>query len=160
MKSLLVVIDLEKDFVNEYTEKFVSKIDNLIKSDKFDDVVFTKFVNNNDSIFYKKLKYRGCMNEDGSSIVVDTSNYKVFEKDGYTCLNEEFKKYLIDNKIDKIYLCGFDSSACVLKSAVDLFENNYNVYVLKDYCMSHEGVYYHEAAIKMLEIFIGSDYVI
>ena len=31
-----------------------------------------------------------------------------------------------ENKIKDIYLCGIDTDACVLKTAIDLFENNYN----------------------------------
>lgn len=60
-----------------------------------------------------------------------------FDKKIYTAVNDELKDYIRENDISQIYLCGFDTDACIQKTAIDLFEQNYDVYVLKDYCMSH-----------------------
>lgn len=160
MKNLLLVIDVQKDFVNDNTKDCVSKIESLVNSNKFDMVAFTKYINDEDSNFYKDLKYKGCMTEEGRKIVVDTRNNKVFEKRVYTAVNEELKKYFDDNKIDNVYLCGIDTDACVLKTALDLFESNINVFVLKDYCMSHSGEIFHDNAILMLEKLIGKNSII
>ena len=70
------------------------------------------------------------------------------------------KQYIKENDIDKIYLCGFDTDACVQKTAIDLFENNYNVFVLKDYCMSHKGVELHNIIINNLARLIGKNSII
>ncbi|MEI3434494.1 MAG: hypothetical protein V8R26_05800, partial [Clostridia bacterium] len=50
-----------------------------------------------------------------------------------------------ENDVEQIYLClDFkNTDACVLKTALDLFENNYEVYVLKEYCMSGAGQKIH-----------------
>ena len=160
MKKLLLVIDVQKDFINDNTKDYVTKIDNLINSNRYDFVAFTKFINGEDSNFYKDLNYKGCMTEDGRRIVLDTRNNKVFEKRVYTAVNEELKKYLIDNSIVSVYLCGIDTDACVLKTALDLFENNINVFILKDYCMSHSGKLFHDNAIFMLEKLISKNSII
>lgn len=160
MNKLLVVIDVEKDFINEYTKDIVSKIDNLVKENKYEYVIFTKFVNSYDSPFYKVIGYKGCMCEDGCEIVVDTTSFLVFEKRGYTAYTKEIKDFIIDNGINEVYLCGIDTDQCVLKTAVDMFEDNINVKVLSDYSMSHSGNDYHEYAIKMLKKFIGKDNVL
>ena len=39
----------------------------------------------------------------------------------------------MENHIEQIYLCGIDTDACVFKTALDLFENEYDVYVLEKY---------------------------
>ena len=136
MNKLLLVIDVQKDFINENTKPILLKIEELVNSDNFKNVVFTRFINDVNSIWYKELNYKGCLTEEQQQIAIDTKNCKIFDKKIYSSLNDEFKKYLIENNIDEIYLCGFDTDACVSKTALDLFENNYNVYVLKDYCMS------------------------
>jgi len=160
MKNLLLVIDVQKDFVNDNTKDCVSKIESLVNSNKFDMVAFTKYINDEESIFYRNLNYKGCLTDDGRKIVVDTRNNKVFEKRVYTAVNEELKKYLLDNNIDNVYLCGIDTDDCVLKTALDLFENDINVFVLKDYCMSHSGKIFHDNAILMLEKLIGKNSII
>ena len=75
-------------------------------------------------------------------------------------MNEELEKYINKNNIDEIYLCGLDTDACVYKTALDLFENNYDVYVLKDYTMSHKGVELHNVFIDNLKRLIGENKVI
>ncbi len=69
-------------------------------------------------------------------------------------------KYISENNINYIYLCGIDTDACVMKTAVDLFENGLNVKVIENYCMSHSGKKIHKSAIKMLKKLIGNKNVI
>lgn len=160
MKSLLLIVDLQKSFVNDKTRKLSIKIEQLIESDKFDLIAFTRFINSEESLWVNKLNFKGCLTEEEKQIVIDTKDYKVFDKSIYTALNKELREYIKENNIDKIYLCGLDTNACVLKTAVDLFENNYNVYVLQDYCMSNNGIKYHKFAIDNLKILIGKDSIL
>ena len=159
-KTLLLVIDVQNSFVNENTKPILKKIEDLVKSKKYDDVVFTKFINNENSIWYKKLNYRKCLNDEQRQIAVDTLNYKVFEKYIYSALTDELINYIKENNFNKIYLCGFDTDACVYKTALDLFEKGYDVSVLKDYCMSHKGVELHNIMINNLKRLIGEKNII
>ncbi len=160
MNSLLLVIDLQKNFINENTENVPNNISNLINTNRFDYVVFTKFVNDINSQFYKILGYKGCLNTEDRRIVIDTNNNKIIEKKIYTALNQELVQFIKENNIGIIYLCGIDTDACVLKTAIDLFENNYNVKVIEDCSMSHSGIEFHEYAIKILEKLIGKQNVV
>lgn len=160
MSSLLLVIDLQKEFINKHTNFLPTKIDELIKQNKFDNVVFTKFINLPESLFYKKLNWNGCLTNESRQIVINTGKNKIFEKTIYSALNDEFKNYIIKNKITKIYLCGIDTECCVLKTALDLFENNFDVYVLKDFCACTHGTTRHENALKILKRNIGIDKII
>lgn len=155
MKKLLLVIDVQKDFINENTKPILSKIEELVNNGQFENVAFTKFINDVNSIWYKDLNYRGCLTEEQQQIAINTKDYKVFDKRIYSSLNDELKRYLMENDIDEIYLCGFDTDACVFKTALDLFENDYNVYVLKDYCMSGKSVELHNVYIDNLARLIG-----
>lgn len=160
MKKLLLVIDVQKEFINEYTGEVLNRIKKLINSKEYDIVAFTRFINDEKSVFYKKLKYRGCMNLEQQEIAIETGKWRVFNKRTYTLVNEEFKNYIKDNKIDEIYICGFDTDACVQKTALDLFEQEYNVFILKDYCMCYRGYELHEATINNLKRLIGRDSII
>ena len=100
------------------------------------------------------------MTEEDRRIVIDTKDNRVLEKRTYTALTQELMTYLKENKIEDIYLCGIDTDACVLKTAIDMFENNYNVKVIEYCTMSHSGRRYHKFAIKMLKKLIGKDSII
>ncbi len=157
MKKLLLVIDVQNDFVNDNTKNTLIKIKELVNSNNYDLIAFTRFINDEDSIWYKKLNYKGCMTKEQQKIVIDTENNKIFDKKIYTAVNDELKDYIRENDISEIYLCGFDTDACVQKTAIDLFEQNYEVYVLEDYCMSHRGEELHNIIIDNLKRLIGTD---
>ncbi len=160
MKKLLLVIDAQNDFVNDLTRSTLKKIEELVDSKQFSTVAFTKFINGYDNRFYKDIDYKGCLTEEGTSIAIDTKDYKIFNKSAYTALTDEFKVYLKDEGIEEIYLCGFDTNACVLKTALDLFEGGYDFYVLKDYCMSSFSKEVHDDALTILKLLVGNKRII
>lgn len=160
MKSLLLVIDLQNAFINQNTEKVPSKIEETIASNQYDDVAFTRFVNYEDSLYIKKLNWRGCLSEEDKTIVINTKDYQVFDKSIYSSVTKEFIEYIHKNQITEIYLCGINTDCCVLKTALDLFELGYNVYVLENLCGSTYGMERHNQAIDILKRNIGENYVI
>jgi len=160
MKSLLLIIDLQKSFINDNTKILLEKIDNLLNNNKFDEVVFTRFINSTDSIWFKKLNYKECITEESKSIQIDTRNKKIIDKTIYSALGNELKLYIKEHGISKIYLCGIDTECCVLKTAFDLFESGYDVYVLKDFCACMKGIQRHENALEILKRNIGYDKII
>ena len=160
MKSLLLVIDLQYAFINKYTLNLPLNIEKIINSKKYDKVAFTRFMNSKDSICVKKLNYNRCLDIEDTKIVIDTGNSKVFNKAIYSAVNDELLDFIKGNKIDDIYLCGIDTECCILKTAFDLFELGYNVYILKDYCCSTRGKMRHNNAIEILKRNIGINYII
>lgn len=160
MNKLLLVIDVQKSFINENTQPYIKEIQKLIESNKYEKVAFTKFINNEESSFYKRLNYNGCMTDEEQCIMLDTKNNKVFEKTIYSAVNKNLIEYIEKNNIGQIYLCGFDTDACIQKTAIDLFEKDYEVYVLKDFCMCNSGRELHDIIINNLKRLIGKDSVI
>ena len=160
MNNLLLVIDLQNDFINDNTKDIPNKIKKLIDNNFFENIIFTKFINDENSNFYKILNYKGCMIEQGRNIAIDTKDGMIIEKRGYTAFVKELKEYIHNNDIKTIYLCGIDTDACVLKTALDLFENNYDIKVIEDCSMSHSGIEYHDYAISILKKMIGSQNII
>ena len=105
MNSLLLVIDLQFAFINENTSFLPQKIQELINSNKYNKVVFTRFVNSKNSIYTDKLNYYACIGED-KEIVLDVKNKKILDKKVYSAVNKELEEYIANNNIDNIYVCG------------------------------------------------------
>ena len=158
--NLLLVIDLQNAFINENTISSIKDIENLVNSNKYDKVLFTRFVNSLNNPVYTKLKYDGCIEEESKKICIDTKDNKVIDKNTYSAYNQELIDYIKSNNIKNIYLCGIDVECCVLITALNLFENNYNVYVLKDYVYCMAGDKVKNEVINILKFDIGDNYII
>ena len=50
MNRLLLVIDVQNDFINEHTKNILTKIKELVDSNKYDLTAFTRFINDENSI--------------------------------------------------------------------------------------------------------------
>lgn len=158
--TLLLIIDLQNQFINSNTKNCIKDISNLVIKNKFDKVLFTKFINDINNNVYRKLHWDGCISEESTKISIDIGKNKVIEKNTYSAFNEELKRYIDNNNIDKIFLCGIDIECCVMATAFDLFDNNFNVYILKDYCYSTYGIDKKNNAIEILKRNIGENYIV
>ena len=158
--NLLLVIDLQNEFINENTIDSIKMIKELINTNNYDKVLFTQYVNDENNPTYKTLKWHGCLSDESKKICIDVSNYDVIKKHTYSAYNDELKKYLDDNYVENIYLCGIDIECCVLVTAFNLFENDYNVYVLKDYVYCMNGIADKNNAISILKRNIGNNSII
>ena len=59
-------------------------------------------------------------------------------------------------KFTEIHLCGFDTDACVYKTALDLIEHGIRPIVLKDFCFS-ANKNFHKIGLKLLARNIGKE---
>lgn len=160
MKKMLLVIDLQKSFINPNTEFLISKIDSLVNSGSYDLVVFTKFINDNDSMWVKKLNYKGCISLEDRKIMINTKDNIVLEKSLYTAYSDNLINLINLFKIDEVHLCGIDTECCVLKTAFDLFENGYNIKVLSGYSACTHGEESNKNALDIIARNIGKSNVI
>ena len=81
MNNLLLIIDLQENLINDNTKNVPNSIKKLIDSNITNHIVFTKFINDDISNFYKILNYKGCMNEKDRKIVINTKDYKIIKKE-------------------------------------------------------------------------------
>lgn len=149
--NLLIIIDLQNAFINKNTKSAINDIKKLISLNKFDKIIFTKFINNKSNPTYKKLGWNGCISKESRDICVDTKWYTIIEKNTYTAYNRELKQFIKQHKIKDIYLCGIDAECCVQITALNLFENDFNVFVLQDYIYSMHGKTTKNEIIKILK---------
>jgi nicotinamidase-related amidase len=158
--KLLLIIDLQNEFINENTNQSIDKIHRLIEKKQYDKICFTRFINDENNPTYTRLNWKGCLSNLSREICIDSGTNKVIDKTTYSAYNEELKEYIKNNLIEEIYLCGIDIECCVLATALNLFENNYNVFVLKNYCFCTRGEDKKDAVIKILERNIGKNKII
>ena len=161
--KVLLIVDMQKGFINEYNQHLVENINNLIKSYKFDKIIATKFVNKKDSQYIKLLNWNEMFSSPDIDFALDIpKNAIIIEKCSYGIPYDIFG--LSDNitlknstnqiisKDDEIYICGTDYDACVLSIGFQLFDLGYTFYFVEK-CIGN-GYSYKNLNIELIkEIF-------
>ena len=161
MENLLLIIDMQEGFRNAKSEIILPNLLKLKNSFK-GKIVFSKFVNTKNSLFEKQLNWTKFQNNEDKKLFseLQTSNNIELEHDTYTVLNKKLKEFIIKNKITKIYLCGIYTDVCIIKTAMDLFDNNIKTFVIEDACNSLHRKISHDSAIDSLKHILGKKQII
>lgn len=164
--KILIVVDVQNGFIK--TQEHVdntNQIVALVKSGKFDKIIATKFLNYTGSLYEKCFNWYELKTSDATDLYAPLKPfvYETFTKSTYNCVNDKFIELLVqlnNGKLpERVYLCGLDTDACVLATAVGLFDNKIIPIVLEDYCFSTGGRQYHAAGLKCLERTIGKSQI-
>lgn len=145
-KGALVVIDIQEDFTGKSAKKpfpykdsevFISKVNGIIDSAVKQQipVLYVRQVFSNNIMDFPLSKGRVIEGKQGAQVDsnVKLINSKIFAKkksDSFS--NKEFERYLIENKVDHLYLVGLDAAACIYKTALGAINRNYKVNVIQD----------------------------
>ena len=137
MKKVLLIVDMQNGFITKPNYKNLqSKINELIKLDDYDIYIFTKFINKDESLYEKKLKWFELKSKESQTICVEMpKNSLIFEKFGYGLSNEQINQIKALN-IDSIDICGLQTDACVYAIAFQLFDNGIFPNILINYCQT------------------------
>lgn len=146
---------MQNFFVNDNTKILPQKIAEFIEDNKFDFVLFAKFVNKEGSNFFKKLNWKKCTDSPDTDIHSALSRYagenNVFGKSTYSIFkSKKLTKFLKRNNIKELFLCGIATDGCVLASAYDGFDLGYDIEILKELCFSHLGKKLNNYALKII----------
>ena len=140
-KMALLIIDVQKSAVGK--SKLPQQIENLQKH--YTHIFISQFQNKGSPL----LKFMDWSGYDDEALAFKPiSNAIIFKKTGYSSYLPQMKAF------SEIHLCGFDTDACVYKTALDLIENGIRPIVLKDYCFSKNKTF-HEMGLKLLSRNIG-----
>lgn len=158
MASCLVVIDVQKGFINYTTEHIIPRLKSLLESGLYDHVVATKFINEKGSQYRQLLDWHGMSDELSQELHSLVAKYaeRVFKKYSYTCFTHEFVDFLRDNSIDRLTLVGVDTDACIMASAFSAFDRGIKFEVLANYCASGAGSKAHEYILSVMKRNFGS----
>ncbi len=163
-KTLLVVVDLQNGFVNDGSQHVVKPVVRFIEDWKArgGHVLATRFINDPGSQWERLIHWSRLRTEPETSLVdeIDTSGCRVVEKRTYTSLTPKVLDVIADGGYETLLLIGIATDGCVLKTAVDAFEQGLTPIVLSDLCASHAGNQVHEAGLLLIGRFIGKDQII
>ena len=154
MKNALVIIDVQNGFINDNDKEVITKIVEYSNKNHFDHIVATAYINNYNTACHIFEHWDECMAGTFSAEIVpaiqDISE-RIFEKSKYSCWNKEFRQWVKDNNIDRLYIVGVDTECCVLSSAFDSYNDLQDIVVVEDLCDSSNGYDYHKAGILILK---------
>ncbi|MHC5676513.1 cysteine hydrolase family protein [Nostoc sp.] len=181
-KGILLAVDLQNGFlITPECEAVVPKVVN--NASKFHQVWATRFFNRNPN-FSRQLNWNDMVSgeetELSKTLIPVVS--KTFDKPLYSpisppllhsrflfshahaptsfVMSSALLQALQNNAITTVAVCGVDTDACVMATALGLFDAGFETFVVSDGCASSGGQEYHEAAIKILKRNIGEKYVI
>lgn len=165
MKNVLVVIDLQMGFMNDNTLKVANNIRDLFDSGKYSAVIATKFTNMPGSSFDSFLGWKGMLDEKEKELLPFVEEYadSIISKCSYSCVkNTNFIQSLValcDGLPEEVTLVGVDTDACVLATAIDLFEMGIRPIIIEDCVGSSGGDECHEAGMLLLKRSIGKEQI-
>lgn len=163
MKDALVIIDMQKGFVNEHTKHLIEKIVTFAKNNHFEMIIGTQYANHEKSPCYVFEGWKKCMvNSEEFQLVdeIDEICSDILIKDVYSCWQDSFRQYLVDNEIDRVVFVGVNTGCCVLHSAFDAYNDLFEIVVMEDLCGSTSGIESHNAAIRILKECITKERVL
>lgn len=156
----LLVVDVQTGFINDFTHHIPQRIVRLIEQKIYSPVLFTRFINSSNSPYTRLLQWDGCDQEPETNLSADLTPYVqpelVFSKPGLCGIPTELASYLNEHQVQQIAIAGIDTDMCVLKIAMDLFDQGIEPIVLTDCCASTAGLQAHLAGLAVLSRNIGA----
>lgn len=160
--AALIVVDVQNGFVTEHSAHVVPVILDLVKrwQEAGRDVVFTRYINYEGSIFERAMGWSKLQVSPEIDIVPELQplvSYAVavIDKHVYTMFTDEGEQLAKDRAWTEVYVCGIDTEVCVLKTAVDAFERDIVPRLVVDASASHSGSEAHDAGLLVAQKMIG-----
>ncbi len=169
---ILIVVDVQNGFVNHASAHIVPVVVDLV--DRWlaagADVVFTRFHNQHGSQFERLLDWNHLFDASDTALVDEIQPFtrhprtSVLDKTTYTALTPEATTLMRRLATTDVAIAGIATNACVLKTALDVFEAGLTPWVIADACAScsrrrpaHEV---HESALALLARLVGPRQVV
>ena len=158
--SVLLIVDVQKGFINDHTRHIPAAVEELQAG--YDRTVATRFVNPEGSPYRKLIGWPRFEpgSEDTELAFAPRPGTVMIEKSIYTCIDAAFLTRIDAWGAAAVDICGIATDNCVLKCAVDLFEQGRRPRVLSEYCASHGGPECHAAGLLLLRRLIGEAQVV
>ncbi|WP_280443882.1 cysteine hydrolase family protein [Nocardia brasiliensis] len=165
---VLIVVDLQNGFVNEASAHIVPVVVDLV--DRWlavgAEVIFTRFRNHHGSQFQRLLDWNHLFDETDTALIPELEPYiehprtQVLDKTTYTALTPEAITHIRRIATTNVAIAGIATNACVLKTALDVFEVGLTPWIIADACAScsrhRPAGEVHESALTLLGRLIGT----
>lgn len=159
MSQPLLVVDVQRGFINAFTQHIPARVKSLIKTGGYSPVLFTRFVNVTNSPYQRLLDWHACVSPPETDLVRELAPFAgeddVFVKHGMTGMPDTLGERLGREHYSAICIAGVDTDMCVLKTTMDIFDLGIEPIVLVDCCASTAGLQAHLAGLAILSRNIG-----
>jgi nicotinamidase-related amidase len=159
MPQPLLVVDVQRAFINDYTQHVPPRIKRLIEGGEFAPILFTVFVNTPGSPYRRLLDWHASAEPPETDLVDDIAPFasrdRTFAKRGLTGVPDQLADRMRRDRLSEISVVGMDTDMCVLKIAMDIFDMGIEPVVLVDCCASTAGLQAHLAGLAILSRNIG-----
>ena len=134
-----VTVDLQHAFMNRDTRCIIPKVEKKLQD--YRHIAATRFHNQEGSNYRRLLDWDACSAEDsGFSLVLDLpERAMIFDKPGYNGLTPLFQQTLSRLGIKTVHICGVDTDACILATAIGIFDLGLRPVVIASACASSGG---------------------
>jgi nicotinamidase-related amidase len=157
---VLFVIDMQEGFLNAHSKHVVPTVVGLVShfQQRNLPIIFTKYINYPGSQFERLLDFTDVSSAPETDIVFELVSNKQNEitKHSYTAITVEAREMIASYEWNEVIICGVSTESCVLKTAVDVFEEDLRPIVISDACASNMSVQHHQAGLLVIETMIGS----
>ena len=162
MNKALIVIDVQKYFLNAQTKPIVENIQKYLKnnSGNYSQIYFTIFRNDKSAPLWQTSEFKDCTGSPDTDICEELKEFSndnnTFYKNILSALKvPQIKGGLKESNISEVDLCGFDTDCCVLATAYDLFDEGIKPVILENLTWSTSEENLHKSALQMAERNIG-----
>lgn len=159
MAQPLLIVDVQRGFLNELTRHVPVRIATLVERGEHDPLIFTRFVNTPDSPYRRFLDWHECAAEPDTLLAPEmealAKRGRVFVKQGLAGVPPEMAVYLQTLRPPEVHVVGIDTDMCVLKVAMDVFDLGIRPVILTDCCASTVGLQAHLAGLAILSRNVG-----
>lgn len=160
MRKLLLIIDLQKGWLHKTaTERAMRNTVMLCK--QFDgDLIHCMFRNDPETLFQKQLHWKRFVDPVDTDEIPEIAELKLpkYWRATYSCTTDELRP--VYQNYDHIFIAGVFTDISVAATAMDIFDMNIPVSVVRDCVATLHGEDVHEVALKSLEFAIGRRFVI
>ncbi len=159
MKSALIVVDVQRGFMNEHTRHLCEPIERF--QHHFEKVVATRYLRRPGSAMSRLLGIEGFESHSAEAQLAFTprADAVVVDKSNYSCVVPDLLPRLREWSIERAFVCGVDTDQCVLMVAADLLQSDVVPIVCEDLTASAAGPSYHESGLFLLRRLIGREQV-
>lgn len=157
--SCLLAVDLQEGFISDRTAAVPDAVRRFCDSHQIEQRVFTRFINPGGGPLARAM---GCGRRMSSSPEIDlaeeVASLPTLTVDKCACSpfrHTPLEGHLRNMKASEVMVCGVDTDASVLASALGLLDRGFRPVVISDLCGSGAGDRAHAEAIRLMARRIG-----
>jgi nicotinamidase-related amidase len=161
--AALLLVDVQRGFLTPGTRDVVPRIVAFLDhyADRFELVVASRFFNGPDSPCRRLLAFGGVSGPPETELCegIERDGVLIMDKTTYA-LGPPLGDLLAERGIERLFLGGMDTHACVLHEALDAFDRAIRPVVLEHLCASGDGAEAHRCALHVLRQAVGVQNVV